>query len=121
MIPTADYIRILPELVLSIFGILVMLSIRCFDEESSQKSLGAIALVGTLAALAATVFQAHYSGHGVLAHGAGGYLQRLLSCRSSSPIAAVVILSSFEYLAVQRIKRRGILRADSVRHGRHGV
>jgi hypothetical protein len=38
----ADYIRILPELVLSAFGIVVMLLEPLMDEEKSQKTLGLI-------------------------------------------------------------------------------
>jgi uncharacterized membrane protein len=51
---SADYIRILPELVLSAFGIVVMLLEPLVDEEKSQKLLGLIAFVGAIAALLAT-------------------------------------------------------------------
>ena len=42
----ADYVRILPELILSIFGIVVMVLDPLVDEEKSQKTLGLIALGG---------------------------------------------------------------------------
>src|SRR5256885_15774328 len=58
----ADYIRILPELVLSVFGIAIMLLDPLLDEEQSQKTLGLIALVGTLAALASTLYMAQSPG-----------------------------------------------------------
>src|SRR5260370_5746858 len=58
----ADYMRILPELVLSIFGMLIMVVDSLLDEESSHQSLGTIALIGTLAALASTFWMAQYPG-----------------------------------------------------------
>jgi len=60
--PGADYMRILPELVLSIFGMLVMIVDPLLDEENSHQSLGTIALIGTLAALASTAWMAQYPG-----------------------------------------------------------
>jgi hypothetical protein len=51
---SVDYVRILPELVLSAFGILVMVLDPLVDEEKSQKTLGLIAFVGALAALLTT-------------------------------------------------------------------
>lgn len=49
-----DYVRILPEIVLSLFGILVMVLDPLVDEEKSQKALGYISFIGTVAALVAT-------------------------------------------------------------------
>src|SRR5271156_4921747 len=53
-----DYIRILPEIVLSAFGIVVMLLDPLVDEEKSQKYIGLIAFVGTIAGLAASWYMA---------------------------------------------------------------
>ena len=103
MIPAVDYIRILPELVLSVFGIICMLVDPFIPEESSKKPLGIIALVGTLAGLAATAFQTNYYGSAfyntirVDTFSIFFHVVVLL-------IALVVILSSFEYLDVQRIR-----------------
>src|SRR5271167_2606145 len=60
--PLADYMRILPELVLSIFGIVIMVVDPLLDPESSHSSLGTIALIGSLAALASTFWMAQYPG-----------------------------------------------------------
>jgi len=100
---TEDYIRILPELVLSVFGIVVMLLEPLVDEEKNQKTLGGIAFVGTLVALGATWYMAQFPG---LA------FSNMIRIDTFSiffnflviAIAAVVILSSFEYMAVQRIR-----------------
>ena len=47
-----DYIRILPEIILSIFGMIIMVVDPLVDERHSQKIIGIIALVGSLAAIA---------------------------------------------------------------------
>jgi len=103
LLQTADYMRILPELVLSLFGMLIMIIDPLLDEESSHQSLGTIALVGTLAALASTFWMAQYPGTAfwnmVRVEGFSVFFHFLVIA-----IAAVVILSSFEYLKVQRIR-----------------
>ena len=103
MIPTVDYIRILPELVLSIFGILAMVMDPLIPTENSKKPLGYIALVGVLAGLAATAYQTQYYGTAffnmvrVDAFSIFFHFVVLL-------VALVVILSSLDYLEVQGIK-----------------
>ena len=47
----ADYVRILPEIVLAIFGMIVMVLDPFIDERHNQRTLGIVALVGSLAAL----------------------------------------------------------------------
>jgi len=100
---SSEYVRILPELVLSLFGILVMLVDPLLDEERSHKTLGAIALVGTIAALASTWLMAADPGDAfwnmVRVEGFSVFFHVLVIA-----ISAVVILSSYEYMAVQRIR-----------------
>jgi NADH-quinone oxidoreductase subunit N len=99
----ADYMRILPELVLSVFGMLVMVVDPLLDEESSQNALGTIALIGTLVALASTFGMAQYPGTAfwnmVRVEGFSVFFHFVVIA-----IAAVAILSSFEYLKVQGIR-----------------
>ena len=103
MIPAVDYIRILPELVVSIFGIICMLVDPLLPEQSPKKPLGVIALIGTLSGLAATAYQTNYY---------GSAFYNTISVDTFSVffhvivllIALVVILTSFEYLEVQRIR-----------------
>jgi NADH-quinone oxidoreductase subunit N len=103
MIPTVDYIRILPELVLSVFGIIIMLVDPLIPEQGSKKPLGMIAVLGTLAGLAATAYQTGFYG--------GGFYGTI-SVDTFSVffhvvvllIALVVILISLDYLEVQRIR-----------------
>ena len=100
---TEDYIRILPELVLSVFGIVVMLLDPVVDEEKSQKMLGGIGFVGTLVALISTWYMAQSPGlafsNTIRIDSFSVFFNFLVIA-----IAAVVILSSFEYMAVQRIR-----------------
>jgi NADH-quinone oxidoreductase subunit N len=100
---SADYVRILPEIVLSVFGMIVMLLEPLLDEENGQKLLGLIALLGALAGLGATWFMAQSPGlafwNMVKVDGFSVFFHVLVIA-----IAAVVILSSYEYLAVQRIR-----------------
>src|SRR5689334_7527459 len=99
----ADYIRVLPEIILSIFGMLVMVLEPLFDERRTQKSLGAIALVGSIAAIAASIYQSQYAGFAfwnmVRVDSFSVFFHVLVTI-----IGAVVILSSYEYMAVQRIR-----------------
>jgi NADH-quinone oxidoreductase subunit N len=104
VIPQAlDYVRILPEIVLSVFGMIVMVLDPLTDERRSQRTLGTIALVGSLAALAATLFQGQYPGLGfwnmVQVDSFSVFFHFLVAA-----VTAVVILTSYEYMAVQRIR-----------------
>jgi NADH-quinone oxidoreductase subunit N len=102
-IPPADYIRILPELVLSVFGIIIMVLDPLVDERRSQRTLGFIALTGSLAAIAATGYQAQYPGLGfwgmVEVDAFSTFFHYLIIA-----ITAVVILTSFDYMKVQEIR-----------------
>ncbi len=102
MIPTVDYIRILPELVLSIFGILAMVVDPLIPTQSSKKPLGYIALVGVLAGLAATAYQTQFYGNAffnmVRVDSFSIFIHFVVLL-----VALVVILSSLDYLEVQRI------------------
>jgi len=99
----ADYVRILPEIVLAIFGMIVMVLDPLMDERRSPKTLGIIALVGSLVALAATLFQSQYPGLGfwnmVRVDSFSVFFHFLVAA-----ITAVVILASYEYMEVQRIR-----------------
>ena len=66
MTPTPDlsYIRILPEIVLTVFGIVVMLIEPLLPERASHKSLGVFSFIGTLVAMAASLYQTNYPGLG---------------------------------------------------------
>lgn len=103
-IPQAtDYIRLLPEIVLSIFGMIVMLLDPMLDDRRSQRTLGSIALVGCLAAIGATLFQAQYPGlafwNAIRVDSFSVFFHFLVAA-----IATLVVLTSFEYMEVQEIR-----------------
>ena len=101
--PLEDYLRILPEIILTVFGMIVMFVDPLLDEERNQKPLGAIALIGSLAALASTFIMANHPGTAfsamVRVDSFSVFFHVLVIA-----ITAVVILSSYEYMAVQRIR-----------------
>src|SRR3981081_1624378 len=101
--PSVDYVRILPEIVLSIFGMVIMVLDPLMDEKQSRRTLGAIALVGTIASIWATWCMARTPGvafwNMVRVDGFSVFFHFLIIA-----IAAVVILISFEYMAVQQIR-----------------
>ncbi len=98
-----DYIRILPEIILSIFGMIIMVVDPLVDERHSQKIIGIIALVGSLAAIAATLYQAQYPGLAfwsmVRVDSFSIFFHFLITA-----ITAIVILASYEYMEVQQIR-----------------
>ena len=100
---SADYVRVLPEIVLSVFGMIVMMMEPLLDERTGQKVLGIIAFVGSLAGLGATWIMAQAPGlafwNTVQVDGFSVFFHVLVMA-----IVAVVILSSYEYMAVQRIR-----------------
>jgi NADH-quinone oxidoreductase subunit N len=98
-----EYIRILPEIVLSIFGMIIMLLDPLMDERRSQRTLGSVALVGSLAAIAATLYQSQHPGLGfwnmVNVDSFSTFFHFLVTS-----VTAVVILTSYEYMEVQQIR-----------------
>ncbi len=103
MIPSVDYLRILPELVVSAFGILIMLVDPLLPEQSPTKPLGVVAIVGALAGLAATAYQTGFYGSAFYNTISVDTFSVFFHCVVLL-IALVVSLTSFEYLEVQRIR-----------------
>ena len=103
-LPTAvEYVRILPEIVLSIFGMVIMLLDPLLDERGSQRTLGLVALLGALGAVGATLYQATQPGTafwGMVNVDSFSVFFHLLI----TAITAVVILASYEYMEVQQIR-----------------
>ncbi len=98
-----EYVRILPEIVLSLFGMAIMLLEPLVDERSSQKLLGAIALTGSVAAIAATLYQSQFPGVGfwgmVKVDSFSIFFHFVVAA-----ITALVVLSSHQYMEVQKIR-----------------
>src|SRR5437016_2405703 len=98
-----EYIRILPEIVLSLFGMAIMVLDPLVDERTSQKSLGLLALTGAVAAVAATLYQSLYAGVGfwgmVKVDSFSIFFHLVVTA-----VTVVVILTSYEYMEVQQIR-----------------
>ncbi|HTM38317.1 MAG TPA: NADH-quinone oxidoreductase subunit N [Terriglobales bacterium] len=104
-----DYVGILPEIVLSIFGLSIMMLDPVMDERRSQRTLGGIALAGGILALVATIFQEHYLTHTGFAGFAFSNMVKIdaFSIFFHLVVAVVtilVILASYEYMEVQQIR-----------------
>ena len=102
MNPDFSYVRILPELVLTVWGVIVMVVDPLLPENSNRKGLGIFSFVGTLVALVASLYQANYPGSGwfgMIRIDEFSVFFHVLLCA----ISAVVILASFEYLDTQKI------------------
>jgi NADH-quinone oxidoreductase subunit N len=99
----ADYVRILPEIVLSIFGMAIMVLDPLVDEKKSQQLLGGLGLVGTLAGLVSTWIMSRSPGFAfwnmVRVDGFSVFFHVLVIA-----IALVLILTSYEYMAVQKLR-----------------
>jgi NADH-quinone oxidoreductase subunit N len=99
----ADYIRVLPEIALAIFGMVIMVLDPLMDGQKSQRALGAIGLVGTVSALLSTCFMAQSPGlafwNMVRVDSFSVFFHVLVLA-----IGIVLILTSYEYMAVQNIR-----------------
>jgi len=98
---TADLVRVLPEIVLTAFGLIVMVA-EPFLPRGEKRMLGPLALVGTLAALGAAVAQAQNPGYAfsqlVIIDGFSSFLHFVLLA-----ITALTIIASFRYLERENI------------------
>jgi NADH-quinone oxidoreductase subunit N len=109
-IQTIDYIRILPELVLTAFGIIVMMADPLLKPGASRKGLGLVALAGTIAAIAATFCQIAWSARDASFAAPGWFgMVRVDSFAIFfhlliPAISGVCILASLEYLDAQNIR-----------------
>jgi NADH-quinone oxidoreductase subunit N len=109
-IPTIDYIRILPEIVLGVFGIIVMMADPFIPQHASKKPLGYISVVGMIVALLSILCQARYAGISDPTLGTGWFGMIRVDTFSLffhvviALITLAVILMSFEYMDVQRMR-----------------
>jgi NADH-quinone oxidoreductase subunit N len=101
--PGVDYIRILPELVLSFFGMLIMVLDSVIEQARAVKTLAVVAVLGVLASLGATYVQAQSPGEA---------FSRMVRVDHFSIFFHVVILAivglsilcSWGYMETQRIR-----------------
>jgi len=110
MISTIDYIRILPELVLTVFGIAVMMIDPLLGPKTSRKGLGVLSLLGCVAAITATICQATHLAQDTAFSNPGWFGMVQVDTFSIffhfliPGISAICILASFDYLDQQNIR-----------------
>src|SRR5437899_870835 len=96
-------ISILPEIILSVVGIAIMLIDPLMADRSSRRPLGILAFVGSLAAIAASFYQADYHGLSyftVVRVDTFSIFFHVVVCA----ISAVAILASLDYLDNEGIR-----------------
>jgi NADH-quinone oxidoreductase subunit N len=98
-----NYVQILPEVVLSVFGIVVMMLDPLLPEKNDRRSLGWLSFVGALVAIAASIYQTTAQGTGwfgmVRVDAFSIFFHVLIG-----GISALVILSSLDYLVSQKLR-----------------
>ncbi len=103
MIPQIDYLRVLPEIILSIFGMLVMLA-DPFIKDKNKRALDIISVTGILGALVAT-FYTNYKGpadaffHTVRADSFSVFFHVVVLF-----VALATVLMSPQYLSAHKIR-----------------
>ncbi|HEX2327135.1 MAG TPA: NADH-quinone oxidoreductase subunit N [Candidatus Angelobacter sp.] len=104
-----QYVRILPELVLTAFGIAVMMIDPLLKPSASRRPLGYLSLLGTIAAMGATVVQMHALATDP-SFGTPGWFGMVRVDNFAvffhmliPAISAICILASLEYLDTQKI------------------
>jgi NADH-quinone oxidoreductase subunit N len=103
-IPAHDFVRFLPELILTFAGVLVMSWEPLLAHDASRRPLGYLAFLGALAALVASVYQVGFQGEaflGMLRVDAFSIFFHVIIIA----VAALVILGSFDYLEAQQIRK----------------
>ena len=98
-----NYVQILPEVLLSIFGTILMVVDPLLPAGNNRRSLGWLAFIGTLAGIAASIYQTTAQGtgwFGMVRVDAFSIFFHVLVIA----ISAVVILASFEYLEYQQLR-----------------
>src|SRR5438270_12816016 len=97
-----NYVQILPEVILSIFGTILMVIDPLLPASNSRRSLGWLAFIGTLAGVAASFYQKNAQGtswFGMVRVDAFSIFFHVLVIA----ISAITILASFEYLEYQQM------------------
>ncbi len=101
-LPTGvDYLRFLPEIVLTIFGIAIMLLEAVMRPEAKRTSLGGIAVVGLIAAFLANVWAGQNDGPAfsnmIVVDGYGTFFRGLVLV-----VGVLCVLTSFSYLRAEK-------------------
>lgn len=103
MIKSYEYISILPELILTVFGMVIMLAEPLMGARSSRKVLGYLALAGLAGALLATFYQVHFFGSAFFGMVRVDFFSIFFHA-TVILISIMAVLSSLDYLETQQIR-----------------
>ncbi len=117
----ADYLRFAPEIVLSVFGVVIMV-LEAITSEARKTSLGILSLLGIVIAFAANAYAYEDPGQAfqnmITVDAYGTFFRGLVLV-----VGFLCVLMSFSYLTRERAQTRRVLRTHSVLFGwavRHG-
>jgi NADH-quinone oxidoreductase subunit N len=103
MIPQIDYLRVLPEIILSVFGMLVML-MDPFIKSKDNRAFEVVSVVGILGALAATFYMGNGGAPDAFFHTVRADSFAVFFHVVVLLIALTTVLMSHEYLTFHKIR-----------------
>lgn len=103
MIEKTQYFSILPEIILTVFGMVIMLVDPLMGARSSRKPLGYLTLAALIAALLGSFYQVNYSGTAFFGMVRVDFFSIFFHVTVIA-ISILAVLSSLDYLETQNIK-----------------
>src|SRR5271165_57804 len=96
--PAEDYLRILPEIIMTIAGTLIMILQVLLPEEKPKSSLGHLSLIAFLAALVGALYSSNFQGTGfsgmIVIDGYATFFRLLVI-----GVGILSVLSAYQYLS----------------------
>ncbi len=99
--PLDDYIRILPEIIMTVAGTLIMILQVLMPEEKPKSSLGNLSLIAFIAALGGALYASNYTGTGfsgmIVVDGYATFFRVLVI-----GVGILSVLTAYQYLSRER-------------------
>jgi NADH-quinone oxidoreductase subunit N len=103
LIQSPEYLSILPEIILTIFGMAIMVIDPLMNARSSRKPLGYLALVGLIGAMLASFYQVNFFGTAFFGMVRVDFFSVFFHV-TVIVISILAVLSSLDYLETQNIR-----------------
>lgn len=103
LIQNAEYVAILPEIILTVAGMIVMMVDPLLKKESSRKPLGYLALLALVAAMLSSFYQVNFFGTGFFGMVRVDFFSIFFHVVVTL-VSALAVLSSLDYLETQNIR-----------------
>jgi len=103
LIQNAEYVAILPEIILTVAGMLVMMVDPLLRKESSRKPLGYLALFALVAAMLSSFYQVNFFGTGFFGMVRVDFFSIFFHVVVTL-VSVLAVLSSLDYLETQNIR-----------------